>query len=199
MSDDMILKKIASNTLKKVPTGESVELQSLWKDSTTVFYFMRRFGCPVCQYISRQVNKIKPFLDKNDVKLVGIGPEELGSKEFYEAKHFDGDIYYDETKKCYQDLQYKRYNMFTVLGGALNAKSRELNNLASKEGLKGNFQGDLMQTGGLLVVQKGGEKILMNFKQEGAGDAVENQKILDALGIQETAAKSDEQAPSCTL
>ncbi|XP_039251283.2 prostamide/prostaglandin F synthase-like [Styela clava] len=198
MSADMdLLKKIASNALKKVPNGETIEIQSLWKENTAVLCFIRRFGCPVCQYLARQISKLRPILDKHDIKLIGIGPEELGSKEFYEAKHLDGDVYYDPEKMCYKALGYNKYNMFNVLGGALSSKTRELANLASKEGLKGNFSGDLMQMGGVLVVKKGGEEILFNFKQQSAADHVENEKILQALGIQEKIEKSEDSGPSC--
>lgn len=40
-----------------------------------------------------------------------------------------------------------------------------------------------MQNGGLLVVAAGGEKVLLTFKQKSPGDHVENEVILNALGI----------------
>lgn len=64
-------------------------------------------------------------------------------------------MYVDTEKKCYRDIEYKRYNALSVLGAVISKKTRDLNNLASKEGLKGNMKGDLLQTGGLLIVKKG--------------------------------------------
>lgn len=40
-----------------------------------------------------------------------------------------------------------------------------------------------MQNGGLIVVAAGGEKVLLSFKQKSPGDHVENDVILNALGI----------------
>lgn len=198
-SDGMkFIKKIADNLLTRVPTGESVKVKSLWEEQTVVIYFLRRFGCPICQYLSRQLSKIKPQLDENNVRLVGVGPEELGSKEFHDAKHFAGELFYDPDKKSYKDMNYRRYNMLNVLGGALGAKSRELANLASKEGIKGNFSGDLMQTGGMLIVKKGGE-VLLDFKQKDASDHLENETILKTLGIDAVTSTDESEIPSCDL
>ena len=52
--------------------------------------------------------KFQPLLEKNGVKLVGIGLEELGSEEFVERGFLQGEVFYDEKKKCYQDLGFKR-------------------------------------------------------------------------------------------
>lgn len=199
-SDGMkFLKKIADNILIRVPSGENVAVKSLWEEQTVVIYFLRRFGCPICQYLSRQLSKIKPQLDEHNVKLVGVGPEELGSKEFYDAKHFAGELFYDPEKKSYKDMNYRRYNVLNVLGGALGSKSRELANLAGKEGLKGNLSGDLMQTGGMLIVKKGGE-VLLDFKQKDASDHLENQTILETLGIQaKSSPVDDSEIPACSL
>lgn len=40
----MDLAKIAKNLVKCVTTGESVSLESLWKDKACVMIFLRRFG-----------------------------------------------------------------------------------------------------------------------------------------------------------
>ncbi|CAN8016010.1 unnamed protein product [Ixodes persulcatus] len=43
--------------------------------------------------------------------------------------------------------------------------------------------GDGLQTGGTLIVEKGGSSVLLNFKQESPEDYVGNSAILEALGI----------------
>ena len=40
-----------------------------------------------------------------------------------------------------------------------------------------------MQTGGLIIVEAGGEKVLFTYKQKSPGDHVENEVILNTLGI----------------
>lgn len=40
-----------------------------------------------------------------------------------------------------------------------------------------------MQTGGLLIVSAGGEKVLFSHKQKSPGDHVSNDVILEVLGL----------------
>ena len=49
-------------------------------------------------------------------------------------------------------------------------------------GIPGNFKGDGMQSGGTLVIEKGG-KVLLSHKQKNPGDHVELKDILESLGI----------------
>jgi hypothetical protein len=46
-----------------------------------------------------------------------------------------------------------------------------------------NYWGNAMRNGGVLIVSKGGEEILMDYKQEEPCTHCENSKILEALGI----------------
>jgi hypothetical protein len=47
-----------------------------------------------------------------------------------------------------------------------------------------------MQNGGLIIVSAGGEKVLFSFKQKSPGDHVDNDVILNALGITSSAAEA---------
>ncbi|CAL1284630.1 unnamed protein product [Larinioides sclopetarius] len=54
----------------------------------------------------------------------------------------------------------------------------------SKEAhLGGDLKGDYYQVGGALVVKKGGEKVLLNHKQESLADHVDNKEVLKCLNI----------------
>lgn len=57
----------------------------------------------------------QPLLQKNGVKVVGIGLEQLGSEEFVESGYLAGDVYVDEKKQSYQDLGFKRLNSTIIL------------------------------------------------------------------------------------
>ena len=46
-----------------------------------------------------------------------------------------------------------------------------------------------MQNGGLIIVAAAGEKVLLSFKQKSPGDHLENDAILNALGIASAAAE----------
>ena len=56
---------------------------------------------------------------------------------------------------------------------------------ARAKNVEGNMSGDGLQNGGLLIVSKGGERVLLNHKEDSPGDHVSNAVILRALGISE--------------
>ncbi|CAJ1050522.1 prostamide/prostaglandin F synthase [Xyrichtys novacula] len=177
------LDKIGKNLLKSAETGENVELQSLWQDQPAVLFFLRRFGCQVCRWMALEVSKLEPDLRASGVALVGVGPEELGLKEFKEGEYFKGSIYMDVEKKTYKDLGFKRYTAISVVPAAMAKKVRDVAAKAKAGGIQGNFSGDLLQSGGMLIVAKGGEKVLLHFIQDSPGDHVPLEDITKALGI----------------
>ncbi|XP_078281357.1 prostamide/prostaglandin F synthase [Rhinoraja longicauda] len=192
----MDLTAVGSNLVRCVRTGEVVELRSVWKERVSVILFLRRFGCQVCRWTAKEVSKLKEVFDQNDVHLVGVGPEELGVKEFMDGQYFKGDLYIDEKKQCYKDLGYKRYNALSLLPAVLGQKVQQIAKQANKDGISGNYSGDVMQNGGLLIVSKGGEKVLFHFVQDSPGDHVPLDTIRQALGI--TAEAGEVTLPQCT-
>merc|ERR1712035_11297 len=189
------LARVGKNLLKSADTGESVELQSLWKDQPVVLFFLRRFGCQVCRWMATEVSKLEEDLKANGVALVGVAPEETGLKEFKEGGYFKGSIYIDEQKKSYKDLGFKRYTAITVVPAALGKKVRDAASKATVAGISGNFSGDLLQSGGMLIVAKGGEKVLEHFIQVSPGFHLPLEEISKALGISTTAEAG--QQPVC--
>ncbi|XP_010880285.1 prostamide/prostaglandin F synthase [Esox lucius] len=176
------LKKIGINVLKSA-SGESVELQSLWRDQPVVLFFLRRFGCQVCRWTAAEISKLEPALKANGISLVGIGPEETGMKEFSEGGFFKGDLYIDEKKQCYKDLGFKRYTALSLVPAALGKKVRDAAAKAKAQGIQGNFSGDLLQSGGMLIVTKGGGQVLLHFVQDSPGDDLPLDDITKALSI----------------
>ncbi|XP_067287373.1 prostamide/prostaglandin F synthase [Pseudorasbora parva] len=177
------LTTLGANLLKNTTSGEMVEVGSLWREQAVVLFFLRRFGCQVCRWMAGEVSKLDKDLKANGVALIGIGPEEVGVKEFKDGGFFKGDIYIDEKKQCYKDLGFKRYNAVNVVPAAMGKQVREIASKASAEGIHGNFSGDLLQSGGLLIVAKGGEKVLLHFVQKTPGDNASLEDITKALGI----------------
>uniref|UniRef100_A0A3P9MLA4 Prostamide/prostaglandin F synthase n=1 Tax=Oryzias latipes TaxID=8090 RepID=A0A3P9MLA4_ORYLA len=177
------LAKVGKNVVKSADSGENVELQSLWQEQPVVLFFLRRFGCQVCRWMASEISKLEPDLRASGVSLVGVGPEEVGLQEFKEGGFFKGSIYVDDQKRCYKDLGFKRYTAISVVPAALGKKVRDISSKASAEGIQGNFSGDLLQSGGMLIVAKGGEKVLLHFIQDSPGDLVPLEDISKALGI----------------
>lgn len=176
------LAAIGNNTLKS-ESGETVELKSLWKDQPIVLFFLRRFGCQICRWMAAEISKLEPDLKASGVSLVGIGPEEFGIQEFKDGGFFKGAIFIDEKKKCYKDLRFKRYTALSVVPAALGKKVRDISSKANAAGIQGNFSGDLLQSGGMLIVDKGGEKVLLHFIQDSPGDLVPLEEISKAVGV----------------
>jgi len=115
--------------------------------------------------------------------MIGVGLEEFGLEDFVKGQYFNGELYVDVGKKTYRDLGYKKYGTAGVLMSLLNKKARDAIARNKVEKLDSNLQGDGLQTGGTLVVTKGGEQVLLDFRQDNPADHVTNAEILRVLGI----------------
>uniref|UniRef100_A0A2K6NV28 Peroxiredoxin like 2B n=1 Tax=Rhinopithecus roxellana TaxID=61622 RepID=A0A2K6NV28_RHIRO len=174
---------------------------------------LRRFGCVVCRWIAQDLSGLAGLLDQHGVRLVGVGPEALGLQEFLDGGYFAGELYLDESKQFYKELGFKRlwtqaslesgqatwclrrYNSLSILPAALGKPVRDVAAKAKAVGIQGNLSGDLLQSGGLLVVSKGGDKVLLHFVQKSPGDYVPQEHILQVLGISAEVCASN--APQC--
>ena len=89
---------------------------------------------------------------------------------------------------------------YLVMGALIDKKVLAINKKAQAEGIPNNFQGDTLTKGGVLVVDKGGESVLLEFKQKSAGDHCPPEDILKALNLDPSLLNdsSAENAPSCT-
>ncbi|KAJ6658761.1 hypothetical protein lerEdw1_019682 [Lerista edwardsae] len=176
------LNKVGRNKLTQAVTGEVVELGSLWKNQGCVLLFLRRMGCVVCRWIAKETSKLKGTLESHNIRLIGIVPEREGLKEFLEGNYFEGELYLDEDKKCYHDLDFKRYHIGNLIPAVLRKPVVDAIHKAHMEGIYGNLCGDIWQSGGTVIVGKGGELILY-FVQESPGDYLPLDTITKALGI----------------
>ncbi|XP_072282358.1 prostamide/prostaglandin F synthase [Pyxicephalus adspersus] len=192
---DVDLAKLGAIPVKNAVTGETVELKSLWTDHTVVLFFLRRFGCQICRWIAKDISQLKESLEANQIRLIGIGPEDVGLQEFLDGKYFSGELYLDESKQSYKVLGFKRYNALSIVPAALGKKVRDIVTKANTVGVQGNFTGDLLQSGGMLIVSKGGEKVLLHFVQDSPGDYVPLDTLVTTLGI--TADVKTSQRPQC--
>lgn len=67
-----------------------MELRSLWQEQPCVVAGLRRFGCVVCRWIARDLSSLGPRLQQHGVRLVGVGPEAVGLREFLDGRYFAG-------------------------------------------------------------------------------------------------------------
>lgn len=177
------LATIGANKVKNVVTGESVELRSFWQEQDAIIVFFRRWGCMFCRLWGKELSSISPILKSNNIKLIGIGVDEVGSKEFVDGKFFDGDLYYVENMSTYNTLGFKRFNYMTILTSLLWKQSRDAIAKGRGMGLGGDLKGDWVQTGGAVLVQKGGN-LLQHFSQSGPADHLSNLDILKKFNLE---------------
>jgi len=190
--------KIKKLMISSVATNEMVSFESLWAENDVVIYFLRRFGCPLCRWISNELNNINGVLSENNTKLVGIAPEKFGLEEFQEGKYFAGELYLDESKKSYVEMGFTRFSFLGSLGAAIASSTRKMVNEAKNIGISGNIKGDTRQLGGMLIVKQGGEQIFY-YKQVEASDYVKNSDILKVLGINHEVKDSEQASKVCNL
>jgi prostamide/prostaglandin F2alpha synthase len=110
--------------------------------------------------------------------------EELGVEDFVKGSYFDGELYIDLKKACYEELGYKRLGVFGIIGSLMKKKVREAMAAIKRENIKGDMKGDGFQNGGTIIVSAGGKKCLLNFVQEEPSDHVALEDVLKALNIE---------------
>ncbi|XP_013178433.1 PREDICTED: prostamide/prostaglandin F synthase-like isoform X1 [Papilio xuthus] len=174
---------IGSHKIRSIPGGEQVELKTFWQDQDAVVIFFRRWGCMLCRLWAKELSEIAPVLKKNNIKLVGIGVENAGSKEFLEGKFFDGELYHVDDISTYHTLGFKRFNVVSIITSLFWKQSREAIAKGRGMGLGGDYKGDWVQTGGALLVEKGGN-VIRHFVQTGPGDHLNNKDILKHFNLE---------------
>jgi len=132
-----------------------------------------------------ELSTLKPLLSSHDIRLIGIGLEELGVEDFVKGEYFDGELYLDVSKEAYKAMGYRRFNFCSVLASLFHRTARDAMSKGKLDKTKHDMKGDGLQNGGLLIVKKGGSEVLLSFKQVNPADHVENTEILKALNIQE--------------
>ncbi|GFY71388.1 hypothetical protein TNIN_387391 [Trichonephila inaurata madagascariensis] len=155
---------IGDNKVKNAVNGEMVTMKSLWENQDCL-------------------SDIKPQLDEHGVRLVGVGVEELGVKEFLDGNFFKGDLFIDVEKKCYNDLKYKRFGFLNLVPALFFKSSRDAISESREAKLGGDLKGDYYQVGGTLVVKKGGEKVLLSHKQQELADHVDTKEVLKCFNV----------------
>lgn len=97
----------------------------------------------------------------------------------------NSEVYIDERKKTYRDLEYKRFNLLNIWAAIMSRISRAAQSEAKRRGITGNLSGDGLQNGGVLIVSKAGTRLLLNHREQLPGDHVTNDEVLKVLGITE--------------
>lgn len=145
-----------------------------------------------CRVSAKEVSALKPALDAQNVRLIGVGLEELGVEEFVQGEFFAGELFIDLSQKCYKDLSYNRTSLLGLIPSLIARKGRDAINKGRQQKVGNNFQGDGYQSGGVLIVTAGGVKTLFSWKQEDPTDHIDPQLIRKALNLTEEPQESTE-------
>ena len=103
---------------------------------------------------------------------------------FVKLNYFDGEVFIDENRVSFRALDFKRMSYCEAIPALLSSAARAAKATARALGLSSNWDGDLFQNGGCLIVDKGGgNEPLLHFIQKSPADRVSNTDILKILGI----------------
>jgi len=125
---------------------------------------------------------IKPVLDANNVRFIGVGFDTKFVKPFVEGNYFAGELFVDTDKLCYEALQYQRFSWFDLLKKLISSKWLSAISKSKSMGITGDMKGDGFQNGGALIVDNKGKQ-LYEYRQEDASEHISAEEILKALGL----------------
>ncbi|KAH7431791.1 hypothetical protein KP509_08G066700 [Ceratopteris richardii] len=172
------IKDVEVETVRGASDSNYVKVGSFWQDQTVVIHILRRFGCKLCRYNALELQKIVPTLEDHNVRIIAIGIEKLGLKEFQDGGFWNGELYIDNGKKIHNALSIKSVgilNSFKMLYDIRDA-------LKKANDVSGNLKGDGRQLGATFVIAKGGT-MLMDFRQKDFADQPSLESILEACGV----------------
>ena len=177
------LAPFAASPLLPLPSEVSkpaVSAGSLWTERPSVVVALRRPGCQLCRGPSAELYKLKPELDKLGVSLVAVVHEALPAEvaDFKESFWQDAQLFLDQEKAFYKSLgegSVRRGSLMTFL----NPFSTVWKHAKASSNVKGNFVGDGLTFGGVLVVRKGGV-VEYAFREDNFGDHPPAEVVLAA-------------------
>lgn len=177
------LDRLGSHALIRVPGFEEIHLRDLYRDQTVVIQFIRRFNCLVCRQNAIEFSQIVPLLQSQGVRPILICFGKAGLDEFLQGNFFNGEVFVDAKKEQLTAHGFKNYNLLQLwwTTGWDGVKECRKKTTVGRPVTKADHEG--FQCGGTLIVERGGEGIIMSQKQERLGDYVNNTRILRSLDI----------------
>jgi prostamide/prostaglandin F2alpha synthase len=65
------------------------------------------------------------LLSQHDIRLIGVGLEELGVEDFVKGEYWDGELYVDINQESYKALGYRRFNFCSIWMSVFAKKGRD--------------------------------------------------------------------------
>ncbi|KAG8008761.1 hypothetical protein GBF38_010378 [Nibea albiflora] len=156
---DMFLTPPLKATLKHL---EEAELKTL-----------KGVSCPRWLQEAAELSSLKPQLDKLGVPLYAVVKEDVGTEVQNFRTYFKGEIFLDEKRRFYGPRERKMGLLaFLRVGVWMNGLR------AFKNGFMGNVLGEGFVLGGVFVIGRGEQGILLEHREIEFGDKV---NILDVI------------------
>ncbi|KAJ9090494.1 hypothetical protein DSO57_1001952 [Entomophthora muscae] len=161
--------------------GECQVLSDLWRDQVVILKVLRRFGCPLCRYESRLLSDLKPYFDELNVRLVGVGFEEVGLQEFMDGKYWEWDLFLDPSRSVHSALRLETMGLLQGLRDVASLATRMATAAASRMGLIEELGGDGFQLGGTFIITPT-RGVVYEYRQVGTGTFPSIKDIIAIVG-----------------
>ncbi|MGZ3726511.1 MAG: AhpC/TSA family protein [Pseudobdellovibrio sp.] len=159
--------------------GNSTKLMNLWQNQTTIFIFLRHFGCLTCRSHAKQIWSERAKYEVNGSKIIFIGN---GAANY--IQHFkedlglqDATIYTDPSLKSFYAAGFKR-GFIVALGPKALANGIKAYAAGSRQAY-GKDTGNLWQLGGVLVIKPSGE-VTYQYISQVTGDYAPEKDVTGA-------------------
>lgn len=146
-----------ANSLVLNESGEQVKFANLWKNQTTLFIFLRHFGCVSCRSHAVQIWQDREKYEKNGTKIIFIGNGTFQYIHYFkeDLNIPDATIYTDPTLNSFYAVGFKR-GFLAALGPRSIANGIKMFTKGHRQGAYSKDSGDLWQLGGVIVIKSNG-------------------------------------------
>lgn len=129
----------------------------------------------MCREEAAELSSLKPQLDKLGVPLYAVVKEDVGTEVQNFRPYFKGEVFLDEKKHFYGPRERKMGLLaFLRVGVWLNGLR------AFKKGFMGNVLGEGFVLGGVFVIGRGQQGILLEHREIEFGDKVNIEDVIRA-------------------
>uniref|UniRef100_G3NGZ8 Peroxiredoxin-like 2A n=1 Tax=Gasterosteus aculeatus TaxID=69293 RepID=G3NGZ8_GASAC len=162
----------------KTLKGETqiVTARSLWERSGAVIMAVRRPALYLCNnQEAAALSSLKPQLDELGVPLYAVVKEDVGTEVQNFQPYFKGEVFLDEKRRFYGPRERKMGLLaFLRVGVWMNGLR------AFKNGFMGNVLGEGFVLGGVFVIGRGQQGILLEHREIEFGDKVNTEDVIRA-------------------
>ncbi|KAL4612930.1 redox-regulatory protein FAM213A-like [Arapaima gigas] len=123
-----------------------------------------------------ELSSLKPQLEESGVPLYAVVKENVGTEVQNFRHYFAGEIFLDEKQRFYGPQPRKMSGLGLIRLGVLQNYFR-----AKKKGFQSNMKGEGFTLGGVFVIGRGKQGILLEHREKEFGDKVDIPSVIEAV------------------